>query len=124
MALGGLMYFGLVRIPTRHLFTVTSWMILLLAAGMASHAAGFLVQAGLVPALVEPLWDSSGLLRENSLAGQVLGALIGYDDQPSAMQVIFFAVTLAVIGTLMQVVDRPRAAAPASGRIPTAIQQS
>jgi high-affinity iron transporter len=124
MALGGLMYFGLVRIPTRHLFTVTSWMILLLAAGMASHAAGFLVQAGLVPALVEPLWDSSGLLRESSLVGQVLGALIGYDDQPSAMQVIFFAVTLAAIGTLMQVVDRPRTAAPASGRIPTPIQQS
>jgi high-affinity iron transporter len=91
---------------------------------MASHAAGFLVQAGLVPALVEPLWDSSGLLRESSLVGQVLGALIGYDDQPSAMQVIFFAVTLAAIGTLMQVVDRPRTAAPASGRIPTPIQQS
>jgi len=124
MALGGLMYFGLLRIPTRHLFTVTSWMILLLAAGMASQAAGFLVQAGLIPALVEPLWDSSGLLPENSLAGEVLGALIGYDDQPSAMQIVFLAVTFVVIAALMRLVDRPRASHRSSRPISTAVPQS
>src|SRR6266700_1307879 len=35
MVAGAALYFGLVRIPVRHLFTVTSWLILLLAAGMA-----------------------------------------------------------------------------------------
>ncbi len=108
-AIGALMYFGLLRIPTRHLFTVTSWMLLLLAAGMASQAAGFLVQAGALPGLIEPLWNSSAWLPEHGPVGAVLGALIGYDDQPSAMQIIFFAITFLTIATLMRWVDRPRA---------------
>ncbi len=125
-ALGTLMYFGLLRIPTRHLFTVTSWMILLLAAGMASQAAGFLVQAGVLPGLIEPLWNSSAWLPESGPIGAVLHALIGYDDQPSAMQIIFFAVAFAVIATLMRWVDRsastssanqrPRSSSPAAQR--------
>ena len=114
-ALGALMYFGLLRIPTRHLFTVTSWMILLLAAGMASQAAGYLVQAGTIPGLIEPLWNSSAWLPEGSPVGAVLHALMGYDDQPSAMQLIFFAVAFIVIASLMRWVDRRAAPAAARG---------
>src|SRR5438094_3539822 len=53
---GAALYFGLVRIPVRHLFTVTSWLVLLLAAGMASQAAAFLLQAGLLPPRGPRLW--------------------------------------------------------------------
>jgi high-affinity iron transporter len=117
-ALGALMYFGLLRIPTRHLFTVTGWILLLLAAGMAAQAAGYLVQGGVLPGLIEPLWDTSGILSEGGILGSVLHVLIGYDDQPSAMQVIFYAVAFIAISTLMRVVDarqkrsRPSSAAP------------
>lgn len=121
VALGGLIYFGLLRIPTRHLFTVTSWMILLLAAGMAGQAGGFLVQAGLIPGIVEPLWDSSGLLPEHHPIGAVLGALMGYDDQPSAMQLIFFVVTFALIALLMRFVDRPPGVRRSAGAVSAAI---
>jgi len=124
MALGGLIYFGLLRIPTRHLFTVTSWMILLLAAGMASQAAGFLVQAGLLPGLVEPLWNSSGVLPQHHPIGAILNALMGYDDQPSAMQIIFFVVTFVVIAALMRFVDRAPAARHASRPVSAALHQS
>lgn len=124
MALGGLIYFGLLRIPTRHLFTVTSWMILLLAAGMASQAAGFLVQAGLIPGLVEPLWDSSGLLPQHHPIGAILKALMGYDDQPSAMQIIFFVITFVVIAALMRIVDRAPAARHAARSVSAALHQS
>lgn len=96
-ATGALLYLGLVRIPTRQLFSVTGWLLLLLAAGMAAQAAAFLVQADLLPALIQPLWDSSALIPQQGLAGQVLKALTGYDDRPSAMQLLFFATTLSVI---------------------------
>ena len=46
--------------------------------------------------------------------GAVLHALIGYDDQPSAMQLIFFAVTFIVIASLMRWVGRR--SAPATAR--------
>src|SRR3546814_9811016 len=42
-AVGTGLYFGLVRIPIRNFFTVTNAMILLLAAGMASHGARYLI---------------------------------------------------------------------------------
>jgi len=102
-----LMYFGLLRIPTHRLFAVTGWLIILLAAGMAGQAAAFLVQAGLLPGLVDPLWDSSSWLPENGVVGQLLRVLVGYDDRPSAMQLLAFAATLAGIVILSRVVNRP-----------------
>ena len=50
-----ILYLGLLRIPVSRLFTVTGWMILLLAAGLAAQGAGFLVQANLLPPLGEQL---------------------------------------------------------------------
>src|SRR6267378_3803057 len=47
------MYFGLLRVPAKHLFAVTGWLILLLAAGMAAQGAAYLVQADILPPLGE-----------------------------------------------------------------------
>jgi len=106
VALGIALYFGLLSIPMRHLFTVTNWMILLLAAGMASQAAGFLVQADLVPPLGDAVWDTSWLLTESSIFGKVLHALVGYVSRPAGIQVAFFVVTIVVIETFTLLVAR------------------
>lgn len=106
VAIGALLYFGLLAIPARHVFAVTGGLLLLLAAGMAAQAAGFLVQAGKLPALVDPIWDTSAWLPENGIVGQLLHALMGYVDHPSGMQVLFFVVTGAGIGVLMHRFDR------------------
>lgn len=100
------MYFGLLRIPTHRLFAVTGWLIILLAAGMAGQSAAFLVQAGLLPGIVEPLWDSSSWLPEGGAPGQLLQVLVGYDDRPSAMQLLAFLATLAGIAALARMVNR------------------
>ncbi len=118
IAAGALMYFGLLRIPTRHLFTVTGWLIVLLAAGMAAQAAAFLVQAGVVPALVDPLWDMSTVLPEQGVIGQVLHVLVGYDDRPSATQVIAFMATLAGIVLLTRRVNRQSVRLPRVAAVP------
>jgi len=101
IAVGAALYWGLLTIPLRHLFTVTSWMILLLAAGLASQGSAFLAQAGFLPSL-GMLWDSSFLLTENSIFGQMLHALVGYVSHPSGVQLIFYVATLAIIGGLMR----------------------
>ncbi len=106
VATGAALYYGLLRIPTKHLFTVTSWLILLLAAGMASQAAGFLVQADILPAVNPMLWDTSVLLSEDSIPGKMLHALIGYVARPAGIQVVFWVGTLATIGLLMRLTNR------------------
>lgn len=106
IATGTALYLGLLRIPLRHLFTVTSWLILLLAAGMAAQGASFLVQADWLPALGSNLWDTSFLLSEQSIPGQVLHTLVGYVAQPAGIQVVFYLATILVIGSLMRLLGR------------------
>jgi high-affinity iron transporter len=110
VAAGTAIYWGLVSIPMRLLFTVTSWLVLLLAAGLASQGAAFLMQADLVPALGANLWDTSFLLSESSLTGRILHTLIGYSAQPAGIQVVFYIVTILVIGGLMRLIGGTRPA--------------
>jgi len=110
-----LTYLGLVTIPTRYLFAVTSTLIALLAAGMAAQAIAFLEQADILTALDQTVWDTSWILRDGSFLGRALHTLIGYVDQPTAMQLIVYGATLAIIALLMKVFavphqERPRAA--------------
>ncbi|HZK89075.1 MAG TPA: FTR1 family protein [Stellaceae bacterium] len=111
VAAGAAIYWGLVSIPMRLLFTVTSWLVLLLAAGLASQGAAFLMQADLLPALGGNVWDTSFLLSDQSLAGRILHTLIGYTAQPAGIQLVFYGATLLTIGGLMRLVgsgaDRP-----------------
>ena len=64
-ALSLLMFFGLVAIPARHLFAVTTTLITFLAAGMAAQCVVFLQQAGFVTALSGTLWDTSAILPDD-----------------------------------------------------------
>jgi high-affinity iron transporter len=89
------------RIPVRYLFTATSGLILVLAAGLAAQAAGYLVQAGHIPALREPIWDTSAVLSESSILGQLLHSMMGYSARPSGMQIIFWVTTFILIWSLM-----------------------
>jgi high-affinity iron transporter len=111
---GAALYFGLLRIPLRHLFTVTNWMVLLIAAGMASQAAGFLVQAGILPPLGSPLWDTTAVISESSVLGKVLHALIGYVSRPAGVQLLFFLLTLGIIGFLTRALGKIAQTADAS----------
>jgi high-affinity iron transporter len=109
--LGLLLYRGLLSIPVRHLFTVTNVMILLLTAGLAAQAAGFLVQADVVPSLGGAVWDTSHILSEDSLVGKVLHSLIGYQARPEGIQVLSYAVVLVTLGLLSFLTasrDKPR----------------
>lgn len=112
-ALGLVLYIGMVRIPMRWFFSVTAGLILLIAAGMASRVAQFLIQADMLPSLKAPLWDMSSVLPIDSLLGSVLRALIGYDAAPAGMQVVFYVATAAVILTGMWRVRRMPALRPA-----------
>lgn len=107
-------FYGLVTIPPRHLFAVTTALITLLAAGLAAQCVAFLQQAGIVTALSETLWDTSWILSDKSLVGRVLHTLIGYADQPSAMQVLVYGLTLAAIYVATRVAAPRREPAAAS----------
>lgn len=109
-AVSALLYLGLLAIPTRRLFSVTSGLITLLAAGLAAQAVAFLQQGGYIEILTSTAWDTSWLLPEDSLAGRLLHTLIGYIDRPSEAQLVVYLATVALILTLMHSQRRSRAA--------------
>jgi high-affinity iron transporter len=101
-AFTGLTYVGLLAIPTRYIFSVTSWLIALLAAGMAAQAVQFLDNAGVVVALDRTVWDTSWLLSQGSIFGRLLHTLIGYTERPTAMQLLVYIATLLAMYLLMR----------------------
>src|SRR6516162_734286 len=101
-AFTALTYLGLLAIPNRHIFSVTSWLIALLAAGMAAQSVHFLNNAGVVVALDKTVWDTSWLLSENSILGRMLHALIGYTEQLTQMQLLVYILTLVAMYLLMR----------------------
>jgi high-affinity iron transporter len=111
-----LTYFGLVRIPMRALFATTTVLIALLAAGMAAQAAAFLEKANWLTAMDTIVWDSGWLLSDSSFPGRALHTLIGYTDQPTAMQLTVYLAILLVTFVLMRLYgSAAKAAVPARG---------
>ena len=101
-AFSALIYFGLLSIPSSYLFSLTSALIALLAAGLAAQAVQFLASAGILTALDETAWNTSWLLSEDSIIGRLLHTLIGYSERPSTMQLLVYCGTLLVMALLMR----------------------
>ena len=114
-AFTGLTYVGLLAIPTRYIFSVTSWLIALLAAGMAAQSVQFLNNAGIAEVLGRTVWDTSWILSEGSLLGRLLHALIGYTERPTELQLVVYIGTLFAMFLLMRLARySPRQPMPAA----------
>jgi high-affinity iron transporter len=112
-AFTALTYYGLLSIPARYIFAVTSVLIALLAAGMAAQAVQYLDNAGVISVLGRRLWDSSGVLPQDGMLGRLLHTLIGYTDRPTELQLLAYLATLALMAALAWVATptrRPRTA--------------
>jgi high-affinity iron transporter len=113
-AFTALTYYGLLSIPARHIFTVTTVLIALLAAGMAAQAVQFLDAAGLIDVLGNRLWDTSGWLPQDGIIGRLLHTLVGYTDRPTELQLIAYVATLAAMAALTWVAAPARSARAAA----------
>jgi high-affinity iron transporter len=87
---GYLIYASTVRLNVRMFFNVTSVLLLLFAAGLLAHGIYEFQEAGLLPFLNEQVWDTKALLDDRSTLGAVLRAVLGYNDNPSLLEVIAY----------------------------------
>ncbi|MDQ0467620.1 FTR1 family iron permease [Labrys wisconsinensis] len=101
-----LLYLGLIAIPLRYLFATLTTLITLLAAGLAAQAVDFLQQGGWLDAWSDAVWDTSGLLSQDSLVGRILHTLIGYIDRPTGMELVAYGAVVAVMLVLMAAASR------------------
>lgn len=90
-------YWGLLRFAGRYVFRACFILLVFIAGGLASEAAGILTSSGIITTLTQTAWDSSWLVSDNSIAGKVLKILIGYKAKPNVMQLLFYSTTISVL---------------------------
>jgi high-affinity iron transporter len=115
ISLGVALYMGSRRLNLRQFFTVTGILLIVFAAGLLAHATHEFQEAGLLPGTIEYVWNTNGLVSENSNTGEFLKALFGYNGDPSLLEVGVWAAYLvgALTFFLRPLVSWRRTAAPA-----------
>ena len=118
--LGGLvvgiaLYKGLITFPMKHFFRITSWILVMLVAGMTSQGVAFLSAAGAFGNLSRTVWNTSWLLSDGSLLGQSLKTLIGYTARPTEIQLIAYVATLATMLFLLKLSGKKHKALKTGG---------
>jgi len=86
-----------VRLDLRRFFQVTGILLILFAAGLVAHGVHEFNEVGWIPGVVEHVWDVNMILDENSIAGQLLKTLFGYNGNPSLTEMITYFVYIAVV---------------------------
>lgn len=119
VVLGVLLYRGGIRMNLRSFFRVTGAILVVVAAGLFAYAVHELQEAGWLPMLAATAFDVSASLPDDAGLGAVLRGLVGYNADPSVLEVAAWAAYLLVVGFLFL---RPHAvavpAAQASARRP------
>jgi high-affinity iron transporter len=105
---GAMLYMGLLRAAQKHLFTVTSWMLIVLTAGIAAQGANFLIAANILPVLHPQLWDTSFLIDGSGFIGETLNILTGYTPKPTGMELLVYLTVLLFTAMAYKVAGTPR----------------
>jgi high-affinity iron transporter len=98
--LGVLLYRGGIRMNLRTFFKVTGVILIVVAAGLFAYSVHELQEAGWLPFLESPAFDLSATLPDDEGIGAVLRGLVGYNADPTVLEVVAWAAYLVVVGTL------------------------
>jgi len=111
VVLGYLMFVASVKINIKKFFNISSFLLLLFAAGLVSHGVHEFEEAGILPPIIEHVWDlnqkapleEQGIypsLHEDGTIGSLAKGLFGYNGNPSLLETISYALYIILITIL------------------------
>ncbi len=108
IAIGYSLFKGASRFPLRAFFNVTSLLLIIFAAGLLAHGIHELQEAGIIPVVIEHVWDINHVLPEASVVGQFLTSIFGYNANPSLVEVVAYLTYLvfAMVGYLYPILKK------------------
>lgn len=98
--LGVLLYRGGIRMSLRSFFRGTGMILIVVAAGLFAYSLHELQEAGWLPTLEAHAFDLSSSLPDDAGAGAILRGLVGYNADPTWLEVAGWAGYLLVVGGL------------------------
>jgi high-affinity iron transporter len=87
-------YKGTSKLNLSTFFKVTGLLLILFAAGLLAYGIHELQEAGIIPVVIEHVWDINHVMPEASIIGRFLAAIFGYNANPSLLEVIAYCVFL------------------------------
>ena len=107
-ATGWLLYATTARLNLRLFFQVTSFLLIMFAAGLVAQGVHELNEVGWIPPVIEHVWNTAPLLDENSGGGELLKTILGYNANPSLTEVIaYLGYWVVVLTALWRSQERP-----------------
>jgi len=98
-------------ITWRRFFKLTEILLLLLASALLVSATDRLISLEVLPTLIDPVWDTSGLLDTSGGLGKVLADFAGYRAMPALSQLLIWLAYWGVVGWLLRRTSQPPAPA-------------
>jgi len=111
------LFLGAKRINIKRFFNITSVVLILFAAGLVAHGVHELQEAGLVPIVIEHVWninpsalsdDSFPVLHEKGLIGSIFKSLFGYNGNPSLIEVFSYIAYVLLVWQVWRRIDKYR----------------
>jgi len=100
VVLGVLLYRGGIRMNLRTFFRVTGSILIVVAAGLFAYSVHELQEAGWFPLLTATAFDLTETLPDDSGLGAVLRGLVGYNADPSTLELFAWLGYVILVGTL------------------------
>lgn len=98
---GVILYKSTVHINIKRFFQITGLVLLLFSAGLVGHAVKEFIELGWIPPLINQVWNINSIINENSIFGGLLESLIGYNANPSLVEIMAYLVYLSGIGIVL-----------------------
>ena len=113
--LGYLVFVGSMKINLKKFFNGTSILLILFAAGLVAHGVHELQEAGIIPVVIEHLWDINpalnpdgtySVLHEKGLLGSIFVSLFGYNGNPSLLEALSYFAYLILVFLLWKNIEK------------------
>jgi len=88
-------YKGSSKLNLRTFFNITGLVLIVFAAGLLAHGIHEYNEAGIIPNIVEHVYDINAIVPEQTTFGRFLTAIFGYNGNPSLTEIIGYVVYLA-----------------------------
>ncbi len=110
IAVGYLFFRGTKKVNLKKFFNISSVLLILFAAGLVAHGIHEFEEAGVVPSIIAPVWNTNSIINEKGVFGSFLVGLFGYNGNPSLIEVLAYGGYLAIIYSLYRKIENPKAA--------------
>lgn len=113
--LGWGLFTSSMRLSLSGFFKVTNVLLIIFAAGLVGLGVHELNEAGVIPSMIDHVWDINGFLNDKSEMGLLLKALVGYNGNPSLTEVLAYAIYMVALAALSISRDKQQVLAKVQG---------